>query len=133
MRIIQIQILSNTLGRAIWFVVGALALLLGVIGIVLPILPTTPFVILAAFAFAKGSPTIAKFLENHTIFGPIIAEWRAHGAIAKRYKVFAHLMMLAGLLLTVVLKIAPIILAIQVICMACASLYILTRPSDGGA
>lgn len=48
-----------------------------------------PFVVLAAFALSKGSPRLAETLHRHRVFSPIIAEWRANGAIAPRSKVFA--------------------------------------------
>ncbi|MEM9579406.1 MAG: YbaN family protein [Pseudomonadota bacterium] len=115
--------------RVIWLVIGCTALLCGTIGIVLPVLPTTPFVILAAFAFTKAWPSAARKLESHRVFGPIIADWRAHGAIALRYKIVAHVMMIAALGLSLFAGVAPGILAIQIICMSGASLYILSRPS----
>lgn len=129
MKMNQEKFRPYSLRRAFWFAVGALSLSLGGIGIVLPILPTTPFVILAAFAFAKVSPTVASALENHRIFGPIIADWRAHGAIAPRYKIIAHVMMLAALALSFAMDMPVTILAVQLTCMAGASLYILSRPS----
>ncbi len=129
MNMTQIKFQPFSLHRAIWFAVGAVSLSLGGLGAVLPILPTTPFVILAAFAFAKASPIVASALESHRIFGPIIADWRAQGAIAPRYKTIAHLMMLAGLALSIALEVPPAILVVQMICLAGASLYILSRPS----
>ncbi len=110
----QIKLQSFILGRAIWFTVGAASLLLGGPSVALPILLTTPFVILAAFAFAKASLTVALTLENHRIFGPIISDWRAQRAIATRYKTIAHLMMLAGLTLSVALQVPQSVLAVQV-------------------
>jgi len=105
---------------------------MGAVGVVLPLLPTTPFVIMAAFAFAKGSPRIARALESHALFGPIIEEWRQNGAIAPRYKIAAHAMMGAALLLSWSSGLSARILAIQAVCIACASIYILTRPNGSG-
>ncbi|MEM8591704.1 MAG: YbaN family protein [Pseudomonadota bacterium] len=115
--------------RPFWIVFGALALLLGAIGVVLPVLPTTPFVILAAFAFAKGSPRLARMLEEHRVFGPIIEDWRAHGAIAPRYKLIAMVMMGGALILSFALGVPRWVLGVQVVCIAGAATYILTRPN----
>ena len=113
-----------------WTLFGIVALALGAIGVVLPLLPTTPFVLLAAFAFAKGSPRLARMLEDHRIFGPIIEDWRASGAIAPKFKAIAMGMMIATLGLSIFLGLAAHILIIQVICMGAAAAYVLSRPNS---
>lgn len=114
--------------RAVWFTIGAFALALGAIGVVLPLLPTTPFVILAAFAFGRSSPRLAHRLETNATFGPIIADWRDNGAIATRFKVIALLMMSALFLMSVIMSLPGHVLLIQAICMAGAAAFILSRP-----
>ncbi|OWQ88679.1 hypothetical protein CDN99_14360 [Roseateles aquatilis] len=79
--------------RLPWLVGGALALLLGVIGIFLPLLPTTPFVLLAAFCFARGSARCEAWLVGHPRFGPMIVQWRATRAVPLRAKQAAWIMM----------------------------------------
>ena len=115
--------------RVFWYAWGVLALAMGALGVVLPILPTTPLVILAAFAFGKGSPRVAAALEAHHLFGPIIAEWRAHGAIAPRYKVVALAMMAAVLAISFLIGFSLPVIAIQAICIAGAATFILSRPN----
>jgi uncharacterized protein len=61
-------------------------LVLGLIGIPLPLLPTVPFMILAAFCFAKSSPALEKRLIEHPRFGPHIIAWRNKGAISRKGK-----------------------------------------------
>ncbi len=119
------------LDRAVWFAIGAVSLAPGAIGAVIPVLSTTPFVILGAFAFTKAWPPAAEALENHPVFRPIIADWRASGAIAPRYKFAARLMMLLALSLSIVARLPLGLLAVQAACMACASIYILSRPNGG--
>ena len=118
-------------GRALWTAFGIAALALGALGLFLPLLPTTPLVILAAFAFGKGSPRLQAMLEENRHFGPIIADWRAKGAIAPRYKAMAIAMMGFALAASVAMDVRPMILAVQVLCMGAAAAFILTRP--GGA
>ena len=102
---------------------------MGAVGSVLPVLPTTPFVILAAFAFGKSSPRLQAVLENSGVFGPIIQDWRQDGAIAVRYKAISIGMMTAVLGLSIALSVSMTVLIIQAICMAGAAAFILSRPS----
>lgn len=114
--------------RQLWTGFGALSLGAGALGLVLPLLPTTPFVILAAFAFSKGSPRFAHALHEHRLFGPIIAEWRARGAIAPRYKALALAMMGAALATSVALGLGAALIALQALAMTGAAAFILSRP-----
>ena len=65
---------------------GHLMVLLAIIGALLPIMPTTPFLILAAFFYSKGSKRLHNWLLNLKHFGPVIREWEAHGIIRRRAK-----------------------------------------------
>lgn len=118
-----------TPGRVAWAAVGGLAIALGAVGVVLPVLPTTPFVLLAAFAFAKSSPRLARLLEENRVFGPVIADWRKSGAIAPRAKALALVMMAFVLVLSLALSASLLVLAVQAGAMAAATAFILTRPN----
>ncbi len=82
--------------RALWVAGGVLALAVGVVGIVLPLLPTTPLVLLAAYCFARGSERIERWLLNHRRFGPMVRAWRARRVIPWRAKLLAWTMMAVG-------------------------------------
>lgn len=83
------------LARWAWLLLAWVALALGVIGIVLPGLPTTPFVLLAAWSAARGSTRLHRWLEAHRVFGPMIRDWQANGAVSRRAKWLATLTMTA--------------------------------------
>ena len=72
--------------RWLWLLVAYLALALGALGVLLPGLPTTPFVLLAAFAAARGSARLHAWLHAHRLFGPIIRDWERDGAVSRRAK-----------------------------------------------
>ena len=86
--------------RSLWTAFGLVCLGLGLIGVALPLVPTTPFILLAAFAFGRGSPRLRRWTVEHPRFGPAVARWEAHGAIAPRHKRYACIAMAASLALS---------------------------------
>jgi len=82
--------------RVLWAAAGTLALIAGIVGIFVPLLPTTPFVLLAAFCFSRGSERCERWLLEHPRFGPMVRDWRARRAVPLRAKQFATVMMAAG-------------------------------------
>lgn len=85
--------------------VAAASLVLAVIGIFLPIMPTVPFVLLAAWAATRSSPRLSRWLENHPRMGPPIREWRQGGVVSRGAKWWATTMMSTGaLFMTVVVR-----------------------------
>ena len=76
-----------------WWLLAYASLTLGCIGIFLPGLPTVPFVLLSAFAAARGSRRLHARLLAHPRFGPTIRDWQAHGAVSRRAKRWALAMM----------------------------------------
>ena len=115
--------------RSFWFIGGSLALVLGVLGIFLPLLPTVPFLLLAAFCFSKSSETVHNWLINHKTLGPPIADWQEHGAIRKPAKIMASACIAAGLLISVTLQLEPWVLGLQAIVMSAVAVFIWTRPN----
>ena len=114
--------------RITWLVVGLLALALGALGIALPLLPTTPFILVAAFAFAQSSEKLHQWLLDHNVFGPLIDNWQQHGAISRRAKVISVVSMAAVLAISVALAAPPVIIWVQVVVLGAAAMFVLTRP-----
>ena len=79
--------------RWAWWLLAYAALGLGLVGIVLPGLPTVPFVLLSAYAAARGSRRLHGWLRRHRLFGPMIRDWQAQGAVSRRAKRLAVGMM----------------------------------------
>lgn len=79
--------------RWLWLVGGFVCLVTGVVGIVLPLLPTTPFVLLAAFCFSRGSARWEQWMLLHPHLGPMVRDWRANRAVPLRAKQLATVMM----------------------------------------
>lgn len=70
--------------RAFWAIIGVLALILGLIGVFLPLIPTTPFILVAAAAFAKSSERLNNYLLTHKYFGPMILDWKENRRIPRK-------------------------------------------------
>lgn len=86
--------------RLVWYIAGLLAFILGVIGAILPVVPTVPFMILAAFCFAKGSPRFHHYLIHHPVFGAQIRAWEDHRAVPRKAKILATVMLCISLPIT---------------------------------
>ncbi|MCA1930977.1 YbaN family protein [Rheinheimera sp.] len=76
-----------------WRVLACLSLLLGFIGVVVPGLPTVPFLLLSAWSAGKGWPRLELWLLAHPSFGPPLHRWRDHGAVPRKAKYLASVMM----------------------------------------
>lgn len=79
----------SRLVRGLLWAAGSIALVLGLIGVVLPGLPTTPFILLAAACYAKASPRLHAWLLNHRLTGPMLRDWEAHRSLTRRNKLVA--------------------------------------------
>lgn len=108
-----------------WLMVG-----FAIAGIFLPILPTTPFLLLAAGLFARASPRLERWLLDHPTFGPSLQLWREKGAIPARAKTIALALMLVSFVFFCIVSKPGLLLATVVGgAMLLPALFIITRPS----
>lgn len=114
--------------RALWLILGLASTACGIAGTVLPLVPTTPFLLLAAFAFARSSPRLHDWLVTHPRLGPPINDWQTHGAVSRRVKISAVVVMAATLALSAAMGLSITILIVQAIVMCGGATFILTRP-----
>jgi uncharacterized membrane protein YbaN (DUF454 family) len=115
--------------RLLWLCGGYLSLGLAIIGAILPLMPTTVFLLIAAWCFSRSSPELrAKLLANPR-FGPALRDWQDHGSIGRRAKRAALLGMGLGWLLMAVVFRNLLASAIAAGCLLPVGLFIATRPS----
>lgn len=112
----------------VWGAIGLTALILGAIGLFLPFLPTVPFLLVAAFAFARSSPRLHGWLLAHPTFGPPIHDWNAHGAISRRAKIFASFSVAAALVMSMLLGFSARVILVQALTLTGVMVFIWTRP-----
>ena len=123
------QLSTNPAVRFLWLVLGLLFTGLGVVGAFLPVMPTTVFLLIAAFFFARSSPKFYNWLLNNRAFGPLIRDWRSGLGLPLRAKILAVSLILVTVgssiffvsILWVQLMLAVIALGV--------STYLLTRPT----
>ena len=98
---------DSPLVRAALLAAGSLCVVLGIVGIFLPLLPTTPFMLLAAACFARSSRRFHDWLLANRTFGPLILEWEKHRSIPRRTKLTAIGLMSLTLAVSIVLFVEP--------------------------
>lgn len=115
--------------RAFWMALGCVFVALGFIGALLPVMPTTVFLILAAWAFARSSPRLEAWILNHPRFGPVVRAWRESGAIPPRAKAFASAGIAGGFIILHLTARPPVPVGLAVALFLAATLgWILSRP-----
>ncbi|WP_246776711.1 YbaN family protein [Microvirga sp. VF16] len=114
--------------RRLYLCLGYASLVLGIVGIFLPVLPTTPFVLVSAWCFARSNPVLAERLYNHPRFGPLLTAWRDQRAIPLHAKFYALAALVLSYALILWLTENRILLVILAAIMGSVGLYIATRP-----
>ncbi|MGB4484544.1 MAG: YbaN family protein [Pseudomonas veronii] len=119
---------TSRIARLLFGLLAYVSLGIGLVAIVVPGLPTTEFILLAAWAATKSSPRLSAWLENHRLFGPILFNWRNGKIIARRAKISATVsMLLCALLMLLTLDHGwPVYLTIAG--MSLGNLWIWSRP-----
>lgn len=107
--------------------VGWLSVVLGVIGIFLPIMPTTPFLLLAAACFARSSPRFYNWLVNHKRLGPWIRDYLEGNGIPRKAKVYAIVTMWISIGFSCYLVPWPWARVLMVMCAILVTVYILRQ------
>lgn len=126
------QVFDGPFMRLLFLCLGWFFVALGVVGAFLPILPTTPFLLLAVACFARSSPKLEAWLMNHPKFGPTLRNWREHGAIPRRAKIAAVVMMSVSYAIFWFGTSPPLWRAVLVAALMIGpAIFVVTRPEPG--
>lgn len=119
---------DERLARLLWRVLALVFIALGLVGVFLPVVPTVPFLIAAAWAGGRGWPALEAWLLGHPRFGPHIHHWRRAGAVPRRAKWAAILMMSVSATLVLLVEIPVAVKAVVLLAMAATGLWLWKRP-----
>ncbi|MFM9858653.1 YbaN family protein [Pseudoxanthobacter sp. M-2] len=119
--------------RTLWLLVGCVALVAAVLGAVLPLVPTVPFLLVGVFAFSRSSPRLESWLLEHPHLGPPIHAWQRNGAISRRSKAVALATMVATPIVSLALGVTTGIVLLQCAVLAAVAVFILSRPEPDGS
>ena len=113
----------------LWAALGLICVALAIVGVVLPLLPTVPFLLLAAFFFARSSSRLHHWLLSHPNFGPLITDWNQSGTIRPRAKRLATLSIAIVPVISAIIGISNYIIIIQIVTLGLVLIFIWTRPN----
>ena len=116
--------------RTTYLLIGHASMALGFVGIFVPLLPTTPFVLLAAACYSRGSDRFHTWLHEHPRFSPMIHSWRDHRAIGMRSKIIAVLMVGASVIWSAI-KLEFPWNVVAILIGAAVTTFLLSRPTAG--
>jgi hypothetical protein len=122
----KLKLHNSVFVRHIFIALGFAALLLGVIGIFLPIMPTTPFILLAAAFFARGSERFHTWLLQHHLTGPLIVDWYEHRSLRPGIKRWAYLLTTISFCSSMLI-VEPIKIKLALLVLALIVIYFLWR------
>jgi hypothetical protein len=125
----RIIMVFATLTRPAFLALGWASVGLGIAGVILPVLPTTPFLLVALWAFTRSSPELAERIRNHPRLGPYIRDWKEFGVIPRKAKLLAVTMMAGSFAYLWFASETPLWAAVAVAsALIAVAAYIVTRP-----
>ncbi|MEJ2792938.1 TonB family protein [Iodobacter sp. LRB] len=110
-------------------ILGCLMVVLGIIGAMLPVMPTTVFLLMALACFSKSSPKFEQWLLQHPRFGASLRAWRANRLVPKSAKISACLGMMLGLIILALTPAPKWVVAGVAVCELIVAIYLIRRPS----
>lgn len=110
--------------NTILLIIGIAALILAAMGVFVPVLPTTPFVLLAGGCFSISSPKLSAWLKKSKFFGSYIENYENNTGIPKKVKIKAICIVWTGIILSMILLQNILINSILVLIAACISIYL---------
>jgi uncharacterized membrane protein YbaN (DUF454 family) len=120
--------LRRALKLLLWRGIALAALVLGAVGVVVPGLPTVPFLLLAAWAASRGWPALEAWLLQHPRHGATVRQWRERGAVPRRAKWLSSVMMAASAAIMWAVGVPGWALALAVATMATVAVWMWRRP-----
>ncbi|MEM1003963.1 MAG: YbaN family protein [Pseudomonadota bacterium] len=112
-----------------WGALGLLSVGFAMLGVALPLLPTVPFLLLAAFCFARSSDRLHTWLLSHKLFGPMIVDWQRSGAIRPAAKKAATISIILVFAISLLVSVPTHILLVQAVVLSAVAIFIWTRPN----
>jgi uncharacterized membrane protein YbaN (DUF454 family) len=116
--------------RWVYLAIGGVCTALGVIGAFVPVMPTTPFLLIALWAFSKSSKRLQSWLYHHPRYGTTLKNWFEHGAISARVKTVACIAMLLSVPVVYHVSGSWLAVCIHGSIIAATAVFILSRPTD---
>ena len=125
----QVRVVRSIWARRLYFTIGSTSFVLGMIGLLLPVVPTTPFLLVSAHFYALSSERFYVCLLTNRFFGEYIRDWREHRGIPLRTKVWGILLLWITIVASMIIVAIPIVCAITGTAAFGVSVYIWRQPT----
>jgi hypothetical protein len=118
---------NSSTEKIVFTLVGTISLLIGLIGIILPVIPTTPFILFSAWCYYRGSERFHDWLVNHPYLGPIVEEYGNGEGMTKESKIKAIILTWTAVLMTAVFILQSLLMRAIIIVIAVIGTIVLIR------